>query len=482
MDEKKQKDIVIDRRPFWVLILVRGHHYIIMGVLLIVALRMGMNDAPEGLTESGWSAIILFIVCAVSWIFQLLPLAMTGLLAIAAQPLLGIASYDEAYSSFGHSAVFFLLGVFILAAALMRTGLSTRLAVRLLKGAGHNPKALIFRVLITASLLSFFMNEHAVAALMFPIILEFARILSFVPYGGSYGRLLFLAMGWGCVVGGIATLLGGARAPLAIGFLEEFSGQSIGFMEWTGMIVPVFLAVFLGVYMVLVHLFSVDVDSVALVDQSLRKKIEQIGKVRLHEQVIAIIFLAAILGWVFFGQELGMASIAMMAVIALFIFRVVRWVDLEKYVNWGIILLYGGAIGLGNAMHHTGAGEWLVNSYILPLIDSPFTLFTVLAVLSILLTEAISNSAVVAVLMPIALTLAPSYGMDPKGLVLLVAAGSGLAFALPMASPTLAITFSSGYYRLREIILPALMMHAIAVGAMLLTARFWWPLFGVKVF
>ncbi len=479
---KPETTVIVDRRPLWLLLFLRGHRYFLLAGLAGLGLWLGSMQPPVGLSLPGWHALILFIVCVVLWVFQVIPLAITGLLAIAAQPLLGIASYQEAYATFGHPTVFFLLGVFILAAAFMRTGLSTRLAIALLRGAGRNPRHLVFRIMLSSAVLSCLMSEHAVAAMMFPIVLEFARALTFIPHGGSYGRLLFLAMAWGCVVGGITTLLGGGRAPLAIGFLEEFSEQSLGFLEWTALILPVAFVMFGVAYYLLLKFFPVDVESVEVVDQALQKKKEGLGKVRFSEQVISVVFLVAIIGWMAFGRQVGMASVAILAVIALFVFNVVRWVDLEKYVNWGIILLYGGAIGLGTALHRTGAGDWLVQHYILPSVTTPWALVVVLAVVSVVMTEAISNSAVVAVLMPIALSLAPQYGIDPRGLVLLIGAGSGLAYALPMSTPAVAIAFSSGYYRLREIALPALLLHLISLGCMLAAAKWWWPLFGIEVF
>lgn len=475
-------NVIIDRRPLWLLMLLRGYRYFLTAGLLILGVSLYLQAPPEGLSLAGWRVLILFIVCVTSWIFQILPLAITGLLAIAAQPLLGIATYQEAYSTFGHPTVFFLLGVFILAGAFMKTGLSTRMALRMLRGAGSNPRRMIFQILAASALLSFVMSEHAVAALMFPIILEFARALAFVPYGGSYGRLLFLAMAWGCVIGGIGTLLGGARAPLAIGFLEEFSGQSISFVEWTWMVLPIVLIMFVVISFLLMKVFPVDVESVEAVNAELEKKLEEQGKVRPREYFVAWIFGLAVVGWVLFGRQVGMATVAMLAVMLLFVFSVVRWVDLEDYVNWGIILLYGGAIGLGAALNRTGAGLWLVEHYVLPTISNPFTLVLAFAILSIFLTEAISNSAVVAVLMPIALSLAPTYGIDPRGMVFLIAAGSGLAFALPMSTPAVAIAYSSGYYRLRDIAFPALLLHIVSLTVMLLAAWLWWPLWGVKVF
>lgn len=477
-----QNQVIIDRRPLWIVMLIRGYRYIVMAALVALAIKMGLAEPPAGLSVEGWRVIILFIVCVVLWIFQLIPLPITGLLAIAAQPLLGIASYREAYSTFAHPTVFFLLGVFILAGSFMKSGLSTRLAVKLLRGAGRNPRRLILQILVTCALMSFLMSEHAVAAMMFPIVLEFARALAFIPYGGSYGRLLFLAMAWGCVIGGIGTLLGGGRAPLAIGFLEEFTGRSIAFLEWTWMILPVVLFMLVIVYFVLTRFFPVDVETVEAVDVELNKKLESLGRVKPTQYVVSIIFGGAVIGWILLGRQVGMATVAMLAVMTLFVFSVVRWVDLEKYVNWGIILLYGGAIGLGTALHRSGAGDWLVQQFILPHMGSSIALVIAFALVAVIMTEAISNSAVVAVLMPIALTVAPTYDIDPRGMVYLIAAGSGLAYVLPVSTPAMAIAYSSGYYRLRDIALPAVLLHIISVTIMLLAAWLWWPLFGVKVF
>jgi sodium-dependent dicarboxylate transporter 2/3/5 len=477
-----EQDVIIDRRPLWLLIIVRGYRYLLMGGLAAVAIQMGLSAPPVGLSIEGWRVIILFVVCIVLWIFQLIPLAITGLLAIAAQPLLGIASYQQAYSSFGHPTVFFLLGVFILAAAFMKTGLSTRLAIMMLRGAGRNPRRMILQILATCALMSFIMSEHAVAAMMFPIILEFARALEFVPYGGSYGRLLFLSMAWGCVIGGIGTLLGGARAPLAIGFLEEFTGSSISFMEWIWMMIPVVIIMFFVAYFVLVRMFSIDVDSVEVINTELLKKRESLGRIKASQQLIVWVFVGAVLGWILLGHQVGMATVAILAVMALFVFNVVRWTDLEAYVNWGVILLYGGAIGLGAALHRTGAGAWMVQEYILPNITNPFALVLAFVLLAVFMTEAISNSAVVAVLVPIALSLASSYGIDPKGMILLIAGGSGLAYLLPMSTPAVAIAYSSGYYRLRDIAAQGILLHIISVVVMLLAAWLWWPVLGIHVF
>src|SRR5262249_12499316 len=150
----------------------------------------------------------------------------------------------DALAFFGSEPVFFIMGVFILAAALLKSGLSTRMALHLLKSSSKSPKRLIFHVMLTSALLSFIMSEHAVAAMMFPLLIVIAKRLNVSPAGASFGKLLFLGMAWGCVVGGIATMLGGARVPLAVGLLQQTGNGTITFAEWTMAVFPLVLFLF----------------------------------------------------------------------------------------------------------------------------------------------------------------------------------------------------------------------------------------------
>jgi len=97
------------------------------------------------------------------------------------------------------------------------------------------------------------------------------------------------------------------------------------------------------------------------------------------------------------------------------------------------------------------------------------------------LTEAMSNAAVVAVLLPIGMSVAKQFGLDPKVVVYAVASASGLAYALPMSTPSVAIAYSSGYLKLKEVAFPAGIMVAVSWVALMLTAKFWWPVLGINV-
>ncbi|MBI4412560.1 MAG: DASS family sodium-coupled anion symporter [Deltaproteobacteria bacterium] len=486
--------VIIDRRPITVVFISRTYRFFLL-LLLGFAFYAFVSAPPwAGLSPEGYKAVGAFFLCLILWVTQLIPLAITGLLAVAIVPLLGIMPAKQAFSYFGNDAVFFILGAFILSAAILKTGLSTRLALLFLKGGVRSPRQLIWRILVSSAFLSCLMPEHAVAAFFLPIILEMARALEYEPFGGSYGRTLFLAMAWGCIIGGVVTFLGGGRAPLALGILKELTDQDIGFLDW--MKTTVVLAVpMLGVaFVVLTFYFRIDVESVEGINRALEARRKKLGMTSWGEKWVLLILLLAVYFWMFHGLKAGLANIAIAAVVILFTFKVVSWKDVEEYVNWGIILMYGGAICLGRAMDSSGLIEWIAQKFLhYPEIiathlgnwfgigvPATYVLFVLLSLVALFLTEMMSNSAVVAVLLPVAIGLAHSYQLDPRLMAYVVALPAGLAFLLPISTPAVALAYSSGYLRIKDILIPGLMMNIIAWLLLVLVMKFWWPYLGMR--
>jgi len=473
--------VKIDTRPLIVVLMSRWWRfpvYVLLGYLLYHF--HGMTP-PEGLSVQGFRALVVFLTCLVLWVTHLLPLPVTGLFALIAPPLMGVMKAKEAFSFFGSEPVFFIMGVFILATALLKSGLSTRLALHLMKSGSKSPKRLVLQIMFASALLSFIMSEHAVAAMMFPLLIVITKRLDFIPHGGSYGRILFLAMAWGCVIGGIGTMLGGARVPLAIGLLQEAGNGTITFIQWTVAMFPIVIVLFIFCYFLLTRFYRIDVDSVAEADSAIDEQIRDCGRPLLEEKFLALLIVGSIFCWMFFGATLGMATISILAVVLLFMFRVVSWEHLQEHMEWGVILMYGGAIAISSILNSTGAGLWLTQKYVLPHLSSPWALIVVLSLLTILLTEAMSNSAVVAIFIPIGMSVAKQFGLDPKVVVFAVASASGLAYALPMSTPSVAIAYSSGYLKMKEVIPPAIVMAAVSWITLMLTARFWWPILGIRI-
>ncbi len=473
--------VKIDTRPLSVVILARWWRFPVFLLLAFLIRFFYVQEPPTGLTVEGFRALIVFMTCLVLWVTQLLPLPVTGLFALVLPVLLGIMKAKDVFPFFGSDSVFFIMGVFILATALLQSGLSTRMALYLLRSGSKTPKRLIFQVMLTAALLSFIMSEHAVAAMMFPVLAVIVKRLGLSHKSSSYARTLFLAMAWGCVIGGIATMLGGARVPLAVGLLQQATGATISFMQWTKAMIPLVFVLFTFCFVLLTRYYKIDIETVADAESAIEEQIRDCGRLLMEEKFLALLIAGAVAGWIFLGPILGMATISILAVVFLFMFRVVEWRDLQEKMEWGVILMYGGAIALSNILNQTRAGDWVAQTYILPHLATPWMLVMVLTAVTILLTEAISNAAVVAVLLPIGMTIAKQFGLEPSVAVYAVASASGLAFGLPMSTPSVALAYSSGYLKLKDVILPAMMMASVSWTSLMLTAKYWWPILGIHI-
>lgn len=455
--------------------------YQIIIALFAVSGGILLLPTPEGLPPEGQKALAIFVLCAGLWISHVIPLHITSILAILLISLLGVMETKEAYALFGNEAVFFILGAFILAAILAQHGISTRMAVYLLSTFGNSPIALRSTIYLFCAFMSFWMSEHAVAAMMYMIVFEIATAQKLIPKKSNYGKTLFLAMCWGCVIGGIATFLGGARAPLAIAMLEEVEGVKMGFWQWMVADMPIVIVMLLFGEIIFRVFFPCEIKDISVAHRALTKQREAMGKLRPEAYAVTAIMVATIFCWIFFREQIGLANTALGAVVLLFILRLVEWKQIEQRVNWGIILMYGGAIALGSAMNSSGAAFWLTGILVENTTHHPLLLLAVIAFLAKFLTEVMSNTAVVAVLLPVCLSIAGTYGISPETMTFTVTLSAGLAFMLPMGTPATAIAYSSGFLGRGDFVKAGLCMNIIAWAVFMLVAKYYWPMLGYGI-
>ena len=375
-----------------------------------------------GFPLTGFRALIVFLACIFLWMTQLLPLPVTGLFALIAPSLLGVISLKDAFGFFGSDAVFFH----------PRRVHARRgpVQVRLVHSHGApsaeewgelSPRRLVFQVMLTSALLSFIMSEHAVAAMMFPLVVIISKRLSSSPEGSSYSRVLFLAMAWGCVIGGIATMLGGARVPLAVGLLQKATqgAATVTFTQWSMGMFPIVVVLFSFCYFLLTRFYPIKILSVIEADSVIDKQLRDCGRPLLEERFLGLLLVCTIAAWIFWGKTTAiMAAIAILSVVLLFIFRVVKWRQIQENMEWGVILMYGGAIAMSEILNSTDAGQWFATTYVVPHLSSPWALIVILSLMTMALTEALSNAAVVAIVVPIGLSIAnySRYGPESGGL------------------------------------------------------------------
>jgi len=469
----------MDFRPIHVLAAYRSVPFV--ALLLVAAAAWGAmaQPAPAGLTAQGWHTLVVFGLCLVLWVTQLLPLAVTSILGLALLPLLGVLPTGEVYSMFGNTAVFFILGAFILAAGIMRSGLSEHLALAVFNHFGDSPRRLLLAMLTLPAAMACFMPEHAVVAVLLPIVWGIVRGLD-LPRGNRFAAAIFMALAWGAVIGGVATLLGGARGPLAMAIVQEMTGRAFSFGGWVVAAAPMVLGMLVIAAVTLLRMAPLDEVDMAGARRRIEQRQLELGQLGLSGRLMAALMLATMGAWIWMGESVGLAGIALLAVAAMFALRIVGWRDIQPHVDWGVVLMYGGAIAVARALEKTGAAGWLA-AQLWPHGVSGLALLALLALVTLLLTEAISNSAAVAILLPMSIPLASASGFDPVLVALSVGIVSGFAFTLPMGTPANAMVFGTGYVDLRLMLRYGGVMMLSALLLYVLTARFWWPVAGVGI-
>ncbi len=432
------------------------------------------------------NALAIFVLCMALWLTNLIPLASTGLLAVALLPLLGVVEAKQAFAYFGNSAVFFIISVFLLSAAMIRTGLSKRLTLLMLQRFDRRPGMLVVGVTASAAFLALWMPAFAVAAMMFPIVLEIADSLDLQRGKSGYARTLFFGLAWGAVIGSCGTFLGGARAPLAVEVLRDTYGgaewASVSFLHWMGVSMPLVVAMTVLAIVALLWVFPSEVKDITPATRMLNIRVKALGGMSRRERRLVLLMLATIACWITLGARLDVAVIAVVAAVALAVLRIVSWQETQEYMNWGVVVMYGGAIALGAALKDTHAMLWVAQQVLPNQEVHPMLLLVLMAVLTLVMSCAISNAAAVAVLLPVGYALCDvaQPAVHPLAMTYAVAIASGLAFPLPISSPPLAICFASGHYPLRDVPKYGIPFTLLAIGVVIAWMLLYWPLIGLS--
>ncbi len=442
-------------------------------------LAIYLAPAPAMLSAEGKTAWAVFVLCTGLWVSNAIPFGITGLLAIALLALSGTMKATEAFAAFGNSAVFFLIGVFIMAAALVESGLSKRCALLFLRPFESSPYAFATGMMLAGAFGTMWMPNQATAALLFPIAMEVATALRLVPGRSAYAKVLFLSLAWGAIIGSNASFLGSTRAALAIAMLQEKHGIGISFASWMVAAMPMVVLGCATAPFVLRLCFPRENVTFAAAREVLEDAVRAMGPVGRRQWTVAGVVSATIAAWILFGTRVDLAVIALLGSVALFATRAIGWEEAERRIYWNIVLMYGGAIALGSVIDRTGAARWLVDSVLHGATIEPKVAVAAVALITLGLSEFMSNAAAVAVMLPLAYSFASQLGASPVALTLATSIGAGLEFALPFSSAPSTIAFSSGYLRIVDMMKAGGVITVVSVALVILLVWVWWPLIGL---
>ena len=439
---------------------------------LCLAVIMTALEQPEAIVIT---AVVAWL-CMLWWIFEPLPIPVTSLLPIAVFPISGVLTSEQVGASVGSPLIILLLGGFLLSRGMESTGAHHRIALSVVNlVGGHKPRRLVLGFMIAGALLSMWISNTASILMLMPVALA---VLASCSDRNSLAAPLLLGLAWSCSIGGLGTPIGTPPNLILVQVYEENTAQTISFAQWMSWGMPVVLTLLPLAWWWVTRAVPRELDI----------QVPAVGPWRSAERRVLVVFGLTAVAWItraepFGGWQtwLGLpaandASVALLAVVALFVVRddqgepLIDWAKASQ-IPWGVLLLFGGGICLARAFVASGlsaqVGDALTAVAALPV----FAMMLLLALAVTFLTEATSNTATTALLMPVLAAVALAVEIDPLWLMVPAAMSASCAFMLPVATAPNAVVFGSGELPIRRMVREGFALNLI--GALLIATVTW---------
>lgn len=429
------------------------------------------------------------------WVTEAVYVSVTALIPLVLFPVLGIMTVSAASSSYANSVVFLFMGGFILALALEKHNLHQRIALYLIKFTGTSGNGIIAGFMLATAFISMWISNTATAIMMLPIALSITQLFNSelsnadVPdaHYRNFSVGLMLSIAYSSSIGGIATIIGTPPNVVLAGLFNETYHRDITFLEWIKVALPIAVIILLLCYMLITRvIFPNHLKNVEGSGELIARKLRELGGFSRAEILVLGIFFLTSFCWIFrpyvnewllvwFGEEtyravLDDATIAMGGGLLMFSVPVnlkkqefiLAWED-TKRLPWGILILFGGGICLARSLEDAQLiqliGSYLAGQGKIQL----WLLITILAFISIFLTELMSNVALTTIFVPVVFGLAEAFGYDPLTLAMPVTFAASCAFTLPVSTPPNAVMFAGGYVRLYDMVKAGVVLNIISL-------------------
>ncbi len=444
---------------------------ILVAVLVMLAIDALPEPAPIArgdeliaLSGPGKACLAILAFAITLWVTEAVPFAVTALFVLLLIPVLGIADYPTAVrAGFGNTLITFFIGVLLLSTGFTRSGLGTRLVLYVLRVVGTRTDRVLLGFLVVGALLSMWITDMSVAAVLLPLGVGVLRDARLEPLKSNFGRALMISCAYGPLIGGIGTPAGAGANLAAVGYLRELAGVEITFLRWMAYGVPASLLMIPVGWRLLLRAFPPELDRLPIRDAEIADRLAALGRPTRLEIWTLVVFAGTITVWLttplLAGWTGGLIdpppqAVALGGGLLLFLpgLRVLVWKEAQRDMDWGGVILIVAGLSLGVMVFETGAARWLAQVMLgrlalVPDVLQPFVIVLVVAALHLLFS---SNTVTGAIIMPILIALAQDLGLDIWTVAAPAAFTSSLAFILVTESPTNVLPYSAGYFSIRD--------------------------------
>jgi solute carrier family 13 (sodium-dependent dicarboxylate transporter), member 2/3/5 len=444
----------------------------IFGLLaaVLAAAIVLLLPTPAGLSPAGQRLAALFAGALVLWVTEAIPIAMTAIMTIGLQPLMGVNPLPLAISNFINTVFFFMLVMYVIALVWTKTGLSRRFALWMISKAGTDTKRVLLTFMLGTGAISTIMSDVPAAAVFMAIALGVFEKLKLKPGHSQFGKSIMIGIPIASYIGGVGTPAGSAINILGLALIERGGGPRIPFLHWMAIGMPMVIIMLPIAAWVISKFYPAEMKTIGDIGD-IKRELKQLGPITGNERKLIGIMGAMIALWIlntwFPAFDILLVGIGGAALMFMPGFKLCTWQEVQDNTGWDTMVMMGGVTSLGIASTTTGLAKFLVDASLGELQDwnilwvvAAISAFTVAAHLVIPV-----NPALVAVMIPPILILATTAGQNPALYALPVVFTVSCAFLFPL-DPVPLVTYSKGYYRMTDMFLPGLVLSVVWVIVM----------------
>ena len=423
-------------------------------------------------------AIITLCVLAVAaflFITELIPLAVTAMAACTMLGILGVLPSKAVYAGLSNSTVVLFGGMFVIGAAMFKTGLAEAIGIAVVKKAGTNEIPLMAAIMIVTIVLSSVSSNTGTVACLMPVIIGICQAAK-IPASKE------LPLAIAANIGGTITMIGTPPNVIVTGALTTAGLPTFGFFEFAAIGIP--LSLVITVYTLFIGRHMIAAKSAGAMDEeALKAAKEEAGgggdapKSKTKMWISGLILIGVVLCMALNLKTVPLHTAAVTGAILCVITGCLKEKEAYAGIDWVTIFLFAGMLSVASAMEKTGAGKMIADTVVSMMGSNPnpYVLTGVLFLISNVLTQFMSNTASAALLAPIGISIAQSIGADPKPVLMALGIAASCAFATPMATPPNTLVLGPGGFSFNDYAKVGVPMCLLSLVICLVVIPIVWP-------
>lgn len=406
----------------------------------VSSLVLTLFIADDSYTDSMRNTMFVAIFAISLWLTEAIPPFVVGILIIILLVwLLGYPAFNESpldvsvfTNTWSSPVIFLMLGGFFIATGMKETKLDEWIFQYSYKIFGGKPANLLLGLMLTTAVLSMIMSNTATAAMMIGAITPFVNSRE---KGDKVSKTLLLGIPLAASIGGMGTIIGSPPNAIAVGILES-NGIQIDFVTWMLYGFPLALALIFIFWYIFRLSFKKNQEAITLTLNEVKLTSED----QKRRRIVVFTLLITVGLWLTSPLHgISATAVSSIPLLLLTVSGIIKGHEFRE-LPWDTLALVAGGLSLGVALEKSGLAAHLLAQVSLDPSKMILALVS-LSVLTIVLSNVMSNTASASILIPVAIMLLPDHQLIA---CLAVALSSSCALFLPVSTPPNAIAYATG--------------------------------------